>query len=111
MNSYNIKCSWHSEENRNFYIDENLKVLPCCYYQVPEKVLKELDPKFFDYSQKNADWNNLTKHTIEEITSTEIYNKHIWYPGWNNDPSGLCVKNCGKNMPVPHIVKSVIKPD
>ena len=49
--------------------------------------------------------------TIEEITSTEIYSKHIWYPGWNNDPSGLCVKNFGKNMPIPHIVKSVIKPD
>lgn len=111
MNSNNISCSWHSNKERKFYIDEDMKVLPCCYYAT-SKNLKKMDKYFFDYSEKNPDWNDLSKNSLEDIMANDIYQRHLWYPGWNGDnPSDLCIFKCGKNMVEKRIVKNTIKTD
>ena len=100
-NKNNIKCPYHDKESRNYYITENLKVLPCCYYattilapSVAGKI-QELDPVFYETSKMHPDWNDISKYTIKEIESHTIYKHHLFEEGWNSDsPSGICMKHC-----------------
>lgn len=88
-----IYCEWHSSDRREFYVDENMKVLPCCYYAVGLKNIP--DPVFLDYEKQNPGWNDLSLYTMDEIINSEIYQNHIWTTGWEKSPSELCIANCG----------------
>lgn len=107
MNLNDIHCEWHSKDKRSFYIDENLKVLPCCYYVLLSDRFQ--DPIFKKHSLETPDWNNLSEHTLEEITQHEIYQKHIWYSGWESENvSPVCLKNCGNKMIQQRTVKTKV---
>lgn len=92
-NRNKIDCEWHDNERREFYVDENMKVLPCCYYAAGFKFTP--DPVFLEYSEKNPGWNDLSLNTMDDIIDSEIYQKHLWWEGWENNPSELCIRNCG----------------
>lgn len=97
MNSNDIQCEWHSEKKRLFYVDENLDVLPCCFYATKSAQLRDL--VFKKHSIETPDWNNLAEHTLEEIMNHEIYQTHLWHPGWEGtDPSPVCLRSCGSKM-------------
>jgi hypothetical protein len=107
MDSNDIQCEWHNEKKRLFYIDENLKVLPCCYYVLLSDRLQ--DPVFRKHSLETPDWNDLSKYTLEEIAQHKIYQKHIWYPGWKGEnASPVCLKNCGNKMIQQRIAKTQV---
>lgn len=98
-NSNDIRCDFHGKEKRNFYIDENLNVLPCCFYVMSEKKLFERDRRFGEYSEKNPGWNNIKHNKFQDILQSEIYQEYLWFPGWESeDASPICLLKCGKNM-------------
>ena len=94
-----IKCAYHSLKNRQWYISEEMRVYPCCFY-VEQDILGLIeltDPKFVKLCKSDPDWNNLEKHPMEEIINHPMYQHDIWYPGWESDPSRICIKQCGPN--------------
>ena len=100
-NKNNIKCFYHTKKERNFYITEDLKVLPCCFYashRLNMDVmgnLKDFDSKFHMETENDPDWNDISKHTLEEIENHTIYKHHLFEEGWNSDnPSKVCITNC-----------------
>jgi hypothetical protein len=93
MASNDIKCQWHNNNKRYFYITEDSRVLPCCYYA--DKKDQEDDKIFFEYSKENPDWNDLSIHSMKDIMNNKMYQEHLWYPGWEAGPSPVCVRNCG----------------
>ena len=109
MDSHEIECDWHSNKERKFYVDENFRVLPCCFYVMNDQEMLEFDPKFKKYTEENPDWNNLKYKTIDEIINSEIYQDHLWYPGWENNPSLRCLKTCGRKRITPKFVQRLFK--
>ena len=91
-----VVCEWHSSERRDFYVDEDMKVLPCCFYVGGMK--RTPDPVFEKFTENNPDWNDLSKHTMEEIANTEMYQKHFWL---FENPSEICIRNCGWKYQTP----------
>lgn len=92
-----IKCAYHSPDYRQWYVSEEMKVYPCCFY-VEQTLLNKIhisDPKFAKLCKDDPDWNSLEKHSMEEIINHPMYQHDIWYPGWESDPSSICVKHCG----------------
>lgn len=92
-NTTQVNCKWHTTECREFYVDENMRVLPCCYYASGLRTLP--DPVLQEYEKNNPGWNDLSQHKMDDIVASEIYQNHLWLPGWKNNPSELCIKNCG----------------
>lgn len=98
-----ISCDFHDKHKRQFYIDENQKVWPCCHY-ANEHNLKELDNKLYESLQDNPDWNNISKHDMKEIVDNPLYSHDIYIPGWETNPSKLCVKICGRGGPIYKVI-------
>lgn len=93
-----IKCDFHSKTNRDFYIDEDQVVWPCCHYANESKIknrLRELDNKLHVSLIEDPDWNNISKHSIKDIINNKIYAHDIYIPGWESNPTKLCIKTCG----------------
>lgn len=110
-NKNNIICRFHSDNDRAFYITENLKVLPCCYYasldlagKFLEKnegdfTLDNLDPIFAEQSKLDPNWNDIASKSLEEIMENKIYKHHLFHDGWNSDnPSKICVYHCTNSL-------------
>lgn len=101
LNKHGIVCTFHSERKRSFYVTEDLMLLPCCYYadffHPGRKDLKDMDPVLYKKMQDDPDWNNLEKHTMEEIIENKFYQKYMYHEGWDSDsPSKVCIKECSK---------------
>lgn len=107
----NIKCIvWDEKRNiRDWEITPEGRVWPCCFFgnqwdrsqKEPQstsvKILTE-DPRFVKQMNKDRDFNNLKKHSLDEILECDFYNNDIWHPGWNSDnPPQVCVKECTVN--------------
>lgn len=91
-----IECHFHRKSSRDFYIDEAQVVWPCCHYaEMTKKELAELDPKLDKSMKDNPGWNKISENDIESIISNEIYAHDIYFPGWENNPTGACLKFCG----------------
>lgn len=95
--SCKIDCKYHNQESRNFYIDENSRVWPCCFYatSVTRNQLQYQDYVMYRYTQDNPDWNNLSVNSMSDIIDSIMYQDHVYYPGWSKDPSNICIFNCG----------------
>lgn len=91
-----IDCDYHNETRRDFYIDEDQRVWPCCFYS-NETNLEENDNKLYKSLQDNPDWNKLSKNDIKSIVANEIYSQDIYIPGWKNNPTKVCILNCGSD--------------
>lgn len=92
-----IDCHYHNKEKRQWYVDEKMKLLPCCFYSSAEIFdnLEIEDPVFAKFCKDNPGWNDLSLHSMEEIVSSKMYQEHIYFPGWESNPSKCCIQNCG----------------
>ncbi len=103
MQSLVLCMSWDSEHNmRQWEINIDSKVWPCCIFvtQVYPYMQPELmnTPEFMELYAKDPDWNNLQKHTLEEIQSHTFYTEIVHPKGWNsNNPPNICKMLCNKN--------------
>lgn len=100
----------HSEKERSWEITPEGRVWPCCYFGNAWDGRKEVnehgwmrswasrtlleDPEFSDIMKNDPDWNNLEKHTLDEITSHTYYWSTIWLDGFKNNPHPICQKEC-----------------
>lgn len=101
-----ISCNVHSKTSREWEITPDGKVWPCCYFangwdsrHDPDSLDNKLlmsDKKVKQLIENEPDWNNLEKHTLSEIIQHDIFQQHIYFPGWESDePSPVCVQECG----------------
>lgn len=102
-----IICSVHSKNAREWEVTPDGRVWPCCYFAngwdsrkdtsnpLDHQLLKS-DKKLQKLMQDDPDWNNLETHRLSDIIEHEIYQNHIFFPGWESDePSPVCVHECG----------------
>lgn len=108
MSKCKINCFSHMFDHREWEITSDGKVWPCCVYanlwdlrgdeDAPLSIEKD-DPKLAKLMKDDPDWNNLEKHSLEEIVNHEIYLSHFYFEGWEGDnPSGVCVEECGEYL-------------
>lgn len=92
----NIKCQFHNKTSRGFYVDEKLKVWPCCYYSGESLLdrLEESDNRMYQHTKENPTWNDLAVNSMTSIIASDMYQDHIYYPGWETNPSDICIDNC-----------------
>jgi hypothetical protein len=90
---------------RCYDIDINGRVWPCCNYanvwgdptQDEDYDEQREDEKLYELFRQDPNWNSLNHHTMDEITSHEIFREYIWNTGWDSDnPPPLCVSRCGE---------------
>lgn len=113
-NKNGIVCIFHSKERRSFYIDNNLNVLPCCFYASgmlePHIAPSSHDEVFLKECKENPGWNDLAKHKLDDIVKNKIYSHHVFEQGWNSDnPSTVCMANCGNTSEYKKLTKKLIK--
>lgn len=98
--SCKVSCQFHSTTTRQFYVDENMEVWPCCFY-ANNKLLGSLemaDPELYASLAKDK-WNDLSKNKMEDIVNHPMYQENIFYKGWATAPSNVCVRQCGNHKP------------
>ena len=82
-NKNGIYCIYHSNKKRSFYVDEDLNVLPCCFYAhaqlSPPIGEHEKDHKFDNECKTNSGWNNLNNYSFEQIQQNKILEQRISY--------------------------------
>lgn len=102
-----IKCmTWNSKKQiRDWEVTSEGKVWPCCFWangwekrldpQSGEAKRLAGDPKFRKQMMKDPDFNNLEKHTLDEVVNSEFYTNDVWHPGWNSEePPWICKYEC-----------------
>ena len=108
MSKCNIYCSQHSKTERDWEITPDGRVWPCCYYdnawdkrlatefgQFGETLFVINDDIFWGLLQQEPDFNNLEIHSFDEIINHPIFQKHIYFEGWQSDnPPAMCVEEC-----------------
>lgn len=111
-NKNGIHCTFHNDKKRSFYVDEDLNVLPCCFYARQQIIPTYKDYEFDNETNQNPGWNNLANHTLEQIQQNRIYKHHIFTKGWNSDnPSDICYYMCGHGRNNPSMAKKVLNDD
>jgi len=92
-----ITCKFHDGRGREFFIDEEQRVWPCCYYYTDYMTgaIEDRDPKFHQKLVDDPKWNSLSDHPIKDILATDTYSHDIWVPGWETNPTKACVLECG----------------
>jgi hypothetical protein len=98
--SCKVSCQFHSTTKRQFYVDENMQVWPCCFYAA-SKILGrlELEDPALAASLAEDQWNDLSKNKMEDIVNHPMYQENIFYKGWATEPSNLCMRQCGNHKP------------
>jgi hypothetical protein len=107
MRKCKIHCYSHMDEHREFDITSDGRVWPCCYYanlwdlrddpetDLPLKITD--DSELMELVEEDPDWNNLKKHSLEDIINHDIYWSHLYIEGWESDnPSPICAHECGE---------------
>ena len=110
MQSKRVHCIQHSEERRSWEITPEGRVWPCCYFgnawdrkgevnehgwcqSASSRMLLE-DDRFKEIMAEDPDWNNLEKHSLDDITSHKYYWNEIWLDGFKNNPHPICQREC-----------------
>ena len=92
----NISCYlYHSKE---IFVAWDMKVWPCCYFAG-----KNLERKnyFLDLELEfGTEWNDITKHSLEDILKHEYYDKLLYLSITSREQSkyynpSVCFANCG----------------
>ena len=94
-----IDCEAHSKSHRYFYVDEYMRVWPCCYFSYaykPGLPDPEVTDPLYNEKLKDPDWNKLTKRSYNDIINDPLFKDYTFYPGWESNPSPICVFNCCK---------------
>ena len=97
-----VQCNFHNETVRGFYLDSSMQVFPCCHYASiygERNISDEVPVRDQSYEQSlvdNPEWNNLNEHSLKEITKHDQYQKNIYYPGWIDNPTPVCMHFCNK---------------
>lgn len=100
MGMKKIYCEVHSDEKRIYYIDEYLKVWPCCYFSqtykpiMPKENISITDDMFNNKNKDHPDWNDLKKRKFSDIIKDKLFTEYTFYDGWENNPSPICLENC-----------------
>lgn len=105
MSKCKIECPVHELSRREFEVTSDGKVWPCCYFAnawdtrfdkgssvrqdyEDDKTMQELE-------KAEPGWNDLSKHSLDDIVDHEIFWTHLWFPGWEGDtPPNICVTEC-----------------
>lgn len=98
-----------NEQLRRFEVTEAGRVWPCClvatgwdmhliendgYLEETTELLFE-HQAFVDRMKEDPDWNNLDKHSIDEILADPIFSYHYYKTGWDKgDIPPLCAAKC-----------------
>ena len=83
---------------REWEVDHKGKIWPCCVWIRGWDSVMTLHPddKLAKLLKDDPDFNDLSKHTWEEIMDHPIYKSYINTEGWESDnPSPICVRECG----------------
>lgn len=101
-----IHCDVHIPGKRREYeISSDMKVWPCCYFanghQLKEDPdfqtarLLEEDQVYAAKVKEDPDWNDLTKHDLDDIVTDKFFTEYIFTKGWESDnPPPICVEEC-----------------
>ena len=89
-----IKC-----QSKGIIVDYNNKVYPCCYVLTRE-MFPEEKSKYL--SKLDKDWNNLDKHSLEEILKHTAFTEHFNEKHWNdkNNCDEICKLICSTKKEV-----------
>lgn len=81
---------------REWEVTTDGRLWPCCYYaNLWNESKMHLDPTLSKEFEKDPDWNDLSKHTLDEITKNPMYNSYIHPDGWNSEnPPPVCKLEC-----------------
>lgn len=85
---------------RNFFVDFNCTVYPCCWLANEPYRYKSNPGKrsilFQQYSNTDPHWNSLRHHTWEEILAHDFYSKDL-INSWDNPDTRIvtCSNECG----------------
>jgi hypothetical protein len=90
-----IKDNANLSGEREWEITVDGRLHPCCYYANDWSEKRLSDPQLKKEYEDNPDWNNLLKHSIDEIIQHPLYDIYIHHSGWNSDsPPPICVREC-----------------
>lgn len=81
---------------REWEVTTDGRLWPCCYYaNLWNENKMHKDPVLAKSFQADPDWNDLTKHTLDEITKNIMYDSYIHNEGWDSDnPPPICELEC-----------------
>ena len=99
-NGYEIECM--NKEDDMYHVSYDSRLWPCCYFgnvqYMGENLYKDFKKRIFDIY--GEDFNLLTKHSVEEILSSDLY-KNDLVESWNNsigcgktDKVNRCAMSC-----------------
>ena len=90
-----IDCKYyHGEE---IFVAANSTLWPCCFLW--DSAFKNKENINHKYSVFPKDWNNLNKHSVEDILNTNYY-KQVLQDSWDpqhNLHISRCIRTCAKN--------------
>jgi len=109
--SYNIICPFMQKNTLAHYqLNQDGTVWSCCKYSQAHEDLADIDNGHGGDSDaktvendvilqaefaKDANWNNVNYHDLDDILENHIFKKYIAPEGWNSDnPATLCKKHC-----------------
>lgn len=99
-NGYEIDCM--NKEDDMYHVSYDSRLWPCCYFgnvqYMGENLYKDFKKRIFDVY--GEDFNLLTKYTVDEILSSDLY-KNDLVESWNNsigcgktDKINRCAMSC-----------------
>lgn len=99
--SWKFYCFNYHDENKwnETEITIDFKVLPCCVYHsaAPDGITN--DPYLDNLPN---DWNDLTKHSMEEIMNHKVFTKYLTDDNWQDENKcpPFCKELCGPKKEV-----------
>lgn len=80
---------------RDWEVTVDGKLWPCCYYANSYQDGTLDDERVVQEFEKDPDWNDLTKNSLDQVVENPVFSEYIFVDGWNSDnPPPLCVLEC-----------------
>lgn len=95
MMSCKIICNVFHEGVRDWEITSDGRLWPCCYYANSYQDGTLDDEIILSEFQKDPDWNDLTKNSVDKVVENTVFSEYIFIPGWQSDnPPAICKREC-----------------
>ena len=90
-----IVCKYYHDHE--IFVAANSTLWPCCFLW--DSAFKNKDGIMDKYSVFEQDWNNLNKHSIEQILQTDYYQQALAdsFDPRHNQHVSRCIRTCAKN--------------
>jgi MoaA/NifB/PqqE/SkfB family radical SAM enzyme len=100
-----ISCKFYHD--KEIFVAANSTLWPCCFLW--DSAFKNKDGIMDKYSSFENDWNNLNKHGIEQILSTDYYMQTLAdsFDPRHNIHVSRCIRTCAKNRAYHNEIKYV----